>query len=103
MELIEAQARQAIEQLRAQGWAVGPPAACEEWRRAVRAEARRAGLKIRTGKARGNSDDADGQVHPWAATVEGHNAARERFGGMDLATLGTVLVTADAGRRTGGR
>ena len=101
MDLIEAQAREAIGQLREVGWSVGPPAACEEWRRAVRAEARRAGLKVRTGAARGNSADVDGQLHPWAATLEGHQAARERFGGMDLATLGTVLVTADAGRRTG--
>ena len=38
-DLIEAQARKAIEQLHALGWAVGRAVAREEWRRAARAEA----------------------------------------------------------------
>lgn len=99
-KLVEAQARKAIEQLQALGWAVGPPVAREEWRRAVRAEARRAGLKIRTGETRGGSSTADGQLHPWAVTVEGYQAMRESLQGLELSTLGTMVVTADAGQRS---
>ena len=100
MQLIEAQARQALEQLQHLGWAVGPPAARDEWRKAVRAEARRIGLRIRTGEAEGNSALAtDGQLHPWAVTVAGYEGLRAQFGGMNLNTVGTMVVTADAGRR----
>jgi hypothetical protein len=102
VDLIEAQCHQALEQLRAEGWAVGPPAARDEWRRAVRAEARRAGVKIRTGEAAGNSAATGGQLHPWAATIERYEAVRAFFGGMDLETLETMLVSADAGRRVDG-
>ena len=97
-ELVEAQARKAIEQMRALGWAVGPSVARDEWRRAVRAEARRAGLKIRTGESVGGTTDTDGQPHPWAVTVEGYEAMREQLRGLELSTLGAMVVNADAGR-----
>lgn len=99
-ELVEAQARKAIEQMHALGWAVGPAVARDEWRRAVRAEARRAGLKIRTGETRGGGSNADGQLHPWAVTVEGYQAMRESLQGLELSTLGSMVVNADAGRST---
>jgi hypothetical protein len=97
-ELVEAQARKALEQLHSVGWAVGPPARCEEWRRAVRTEARRAGLKIRTGESPGGTQDTDGQVHPWAVTVKGYEAMRAAMRGLELSTLGFMVVNADAGR-----
>ena len=70
----------------------------EDWRRAVRAEARRAGLRIRTGESLGGTDACDGQVHPWAVTVESYEAMREQLRGLELSTLGLMVVSADASR-----
>lgn len=98
-ELVEAQARRALERLHSVGWAVGPPIARDDWSRAVRAEARRNGLRVRTGENRGRSSATDGQVHPWAMTVEGHAAMRAALGGLDVSTLGSMVVT--AGTRAG--
>jgi hypothetical protein len=100
-ELVKAQARKALEQLGSLGWAVGPSVAHEDWRRAVRAEARRAGLRVRTGETRGGSPAADGQLHPWAVTVEGYEAMREWMRGLELSTLGFMVVNADAESRSG--
>jgi hypothetical protein len=97
VELVDAQARQAIEQLQRIGWAVGPPGASGEWRRAVRAQARRAGLRIRTGEACGNSEATDGQLRPWAVTIGRYEGMRAQYGGLTLDTLGTIVVSAGAG------
>ena len=101
-ELVEAQARQALEQLQSLGWAVGPPLGRDEWRCAIRAQARRAQLRVRTGEARGATIGSDGQIRPWAATLEGYEAMRTRIGGLDLASFGTIAVSADDGRRDAG-
>jgi hypothetical protein len=52
-ELVAAQARKALEQLRSFGWAVGPSVARDDWRRAVRAEARRRTAPDQAGGTRG--------------------------------------------------
>jgi hypothetical protein len=93
-ELVGAQARRALERLHSVGWAVGPPIARDDWRRAVRAEARRIGLRVRTGESRGRSSATDGELHPWAMTVEGYAAMRAAIGGLDLSSLGSMVVTA---------
>jgi len=98
-DLTEAHARRALEQLRSLGWAVGPPMGRDEWRRAVRAQARRAQLRIRTGEACGGTDASDGQPRPWAATAEGYQAMRTRLRGLAPDSLGAIVVSADDGRR----
>ena len=88
-ELEVAQARQALVQVAAEGWAVGPPATPDGWRSAVRAEARRAGLRVRTGIA----PTLDGE-RPWVATLECIEAWRVVLGGMTLDTFGAAVVAA---------
>ena len=97
-KLVEVQARKANEQIRSLGWAVGPSVACEEWRSAVHAEVRGSGLQIRTGESVGGTDASDGQTHPWAITVQGYQVMHTKMGGVDLATLGSMVVSAEAGR-----
>lgn len=97
MELLELRVRRALDQLRERGWAVGPPAARDEWRRVLRLQARRAGLRIRTGEAHALGPDVGGAVHPWAVTVVGYEVLRAHMGRLGLEAFGSVLVSASAG------
>jgi hypothetical protein len=63
--IVGAQAAKAVSVLKESGWIVGPPTDPEGWRSALRAEARRADVRIRTGAAR----RVDGEF-PWAVTTE---------------------------------
>ena len=98
-ELAAAMAAKALDQLRREGWAVGPPAGVEEWRRAVKAAARAAGLRVRTGLARGTTSIGDGRPRPWAFTVEHIDKMAGLLGGVSLEVLGDGAVNADDGRR----
>ena len=51
----------------------------------------------------GGTDAADGQSHSWAVTIEGYQSMRERMRGLELSTLGVMVVNADAGRRVSKR
>ena len=93
MELAEAQARRAVTQLRAEGWAVGAPATGDGWRKAVRREARRNGLRVRTGIA-----DVGGVERPWAATAEMYQAMHAALGGFTLDAFGAAVVRAAVNR-----
>ena len=84
-----AAARRAMVRLRIEGWAVGPSAAPDEWRREVRAEARRAGVRIRTGVA-----SLDGKLVPWAFALWAVEDKRRELGGVELDTLGLAAVRA---------
>ena len=81
-----------MDQLRTLGWAVGPAVGRDDWRRAVRAEARRVGIEVRTGEAPSPHIGADDRVYPWAVTVAHHEAMRELFGGLSLDILGAAVV-----------
>jgi hypothetical protein len=97
-DIESASARRALVQLQGtDGWAVGPTTAPEEWRRAVRAEARRAGLRIRTGVVRHN-----GELAPWAFALWAYEVMARDLGGVDVDTLALYAVIADEGRRAKG-
>jgi len=86
--LVAAQARQALDQLREKGWAVGPPADPESWRRELRAGARREGLRVRTGTATAPSGD----VCPWAIATAQIEPLAALMGGIELEGVGAALV-----------
>jgi hypothetical protein len=84
--IVEAQARQAVQQLHDVGLAMGPSADPEAWRREVRALARRAGLRLRTGF--GPMLD-DGEQRPWAVAAwyaESQVSDAERRAAIDAFT-----------------
>ena len=91
VKLVDVRANAAFTDLVDKGWAVGPAAEPDAWRRAVKARARRAGLRVRTGEARPWSG---GDSRPWAITVAGHKSMSVAMGGYALATLGRSVVEA---------
>jgi hypothetical protein len=93
VELAEAQARRAMAQLWAEGWAVGAPATRDGWRKAVRRQARRNGLRVRTGVA-----DVGGVERPWAVTAETYQAMHAALGGFTLDAFGAAAVRAAVNR-----
>jgi hypothetical protein len=101
MELVEAQAAKALDQLRAEGWTVGPPEGRDEWRRAVRSAARASGLRVRTGEASGRSSSSDGRPRPWAITPWLYETMRGLMGGATTREVGATCVDTDAERRRG--
>jgi len=101
LDIAEAQAARALVQLRAEGWVVSPKLARDEWRKAIRAYARRAGLQVRTGESPCTNGFEDREPRPWAATVEHYETMRALMGGLSLETLGIVLVNTDAETHSG--
>jgi hypothetical protein len=86
----DASARRAIDQLRTQGWAIGPRNAPDEWRRAVRAEARRAGVRMRTGVTRHR-----GELVPWAVASWAFDDWDRVMAHVSFEMLGAAAVRAD--------
>lgn len=98
-ELAEARAAKAIDQLKSDGWAVGPPVGRDEWRNAVRSAARAAGLHVRTGEASVVTGGAsDGRPRPWVVTRQYYEALRILAGGVSWESVGVYAVSAEAER-----
>ena len=91
-DLHDARAAKAVAALVAVGWAVGPPEDPEGWRADVRAAARLAGKRVRTGTARTEGGD----TRPWACGVEDYEALRTAMGGLGMKGLGAILIATEA-------
>lgn len=90
-DLTRAQGARAFEVLCQRGWAVGPPGVDRgAWRKAVKAAARRAAVPVRTGEAEPRR--ADAEPRPWAIAVERAGELSAASGGIELRSLGYVMV-----------
>src|ERR1035441_5263121 len=81
-------AAKVVEALREVGWAVGPPDEPDAWRSSVRAAARRAGIRVRTGQTRIDPDE----LRPWAVAVDQYDALRAALGGLGADGLGLYIA-----------